>query len=205
MLTKEQTTDIKNQLLKQIDSSNMQNKDQIKTSIESMDQEQFEEFLKQNKLLKDQDKCVFCSIIDKEIPSYILTENSDAIAVLEINPISKGHTIIIPKIHSEAISKSAMNLAEEFSKKISKLFNPKKIDLVNSNLFGHEIINLIPVYKDENIHSKRKQSKPEELEELTKEIKKVPETEKEKPTKEKVTSKKETITDKNTWLPKRTP
>ena len=43
--------------------------------------------------------CIFCKIADKEIPSKILFENDFTLAFLDISPISKGHTIIIPKNH----------------------------------------------------------------------------------------------------------
>lgn len=49
-------------------------------------------------LLKDEE-CIFCQIADKKIPSQILFENDKNIAFLDIFPISKGHTIIIPKNH----------------------------------------------------------------------------------------------------------
>ena len=42
---------------------------------------------------------VFCKIMDREIPSKIIFENDLTLAFLDISPISKGHTIIIPKNH----------------------------------------------------------------------------------------------------------
>jgi histidine triad (HIT) family protein len=43
--------------------------------------------------------CIFCKIADREIPSRIIFENELNVAFLDISPISKGHTIIIPKSH----------------------------------------------------------------------------------------------------------
>ncbi len=43
--------------------------------------------------------CIFCKIINKEIPAYIIAENDHAIAFLDVNPISEGHTLVIPKVH----------------------------------------------------------------------------------------------------------
>ncbi|MBY9017384.1 MAG: HIT family protein [Candidatus Lokiarchaeota archaeon] len=45
------------------------------------------------------DDCIFCKIIEKEIPSKILYENNDTVAFLDVLPISQGHTIVIPKKH----------------------------------------------------------------------------------------------------------
>lgn len=43
--------------------------------------------------------CIFCKIINGEIPSYKLYEDDIVIAFLDINPASNGHTLIIPKKH----------------------------------------------------------------------------------------------------------
>jgi len=43
--------------------------------------------------------CIFCQIIAREVPAEILFENSCAIAILDVNPIHYGHTLVIPKIH----------------------------------------------------------------------------------------------------------
>lgn len=45
------------------------------------------------------DDCIFCKIVKKEIPAKIIEENEFAIAFLDVNPISNGHTIVIPKKH----------------------------------------------------------------------------------------------------------
>ncbi|MDP2656761.1 MAG: HIT family protein [bacterium] len=44
--------------------------------------------------------CIFCKILNKEIPAEILFEDDETIAFLDIRPISKGHTLVIPKEHS---------------------------------------------------------------------------------------------------------
>jgi histidine triad (HIT) family protein len=43
--------------------------------------------------------CIFCKIVNKEIPAKIIAENKGALAFLDIQPMSDGHTIIIPKKH----------------------------------------------------------------------------------------------------------
>ena len=47
--------------------------------------------------------CIFCKIINNEIPSYTLYEDENVKCILDINPISKGHTLIIPKKHFKDI------------------------------------------------------------------------------------------------------
>ena len=47
------------------------------------------------------DECIFCKIIKGEIPCTRIYEDKDVLAFADINPISKGHTLIIPKKHAE--------------------------------------------------------------------------------------------------------
>lgn len=44
--------------------------------------------------------CIFCKIIKGEIPSTKVYENERVFAFMDINPISKGHTLVIPKAHA---------------------------------------------------------------------------------------------------------
>jgi histidine triad (HIT) family protein len=48
-------------------------------------------------LSKIMDSCVFCKIINRELPANIIFEDDHILAILDINPITDGHTLIIPK------------------------------------------------------------------------------------------------------------
>ena len=43
--------------------------------------------------------CIFCKIINKEIPAHIIYEDADFLAFLDIRPLSPGHMLVIPKKH----------------------------------------------------------------------------------------------------------
>ena len=81
------------------------------------------------------EECIFCKIKNKDIPSKIIFENDSHLAFLDIFPISKGHTIIIPKNHYSNIEEiNDYELAEIFKivRKISILIHEKlKIDGYN--------------------------------------------------------------------------
>jgi histidine triad (HIT) family protein len=49
-----------------------------------------------NTLMKD---CIFCKIVNKEIPAHIIYEDDDFIAFLDIHPHTPGHVQVIPKQH----------------------------------------------------------------------------------------------------------
>lgn len=47
--------------------------------------------------------CIFCAIAAGEIPSFRIYEDDDVLACLDISPFSEGHTLVIPKAHTEGI------------------------------------------------------------------------------------------------------
>ena len=49
-------------------------------------------------------ECIFCKILDNAIPSYKIYEDDMVMAFLDINPITPGHTLVIPKVHTLDIS-----------------------------------------------------------------------------------------------------
>ncbi|KAJ5544562.1 hypothetical protein N7535_007041 [Penicillium sp. DV-2018c] len=48
--------------------------------------------------------CIFCKIIKGEIPSFKLFESDKVFAFLDINPLSRGHALVIPKFHGEKLT-----------------------------------------------------------------------------------------------------
>lgn len=202
MLSEEQIKQIKKQLLQQIENFPEDKKEIAKQQIEEMDSEQLEEFLEQNNLVQkseNKQQCVFCSIAEGKIPSSKIEENEEAIAILEINPVSRGHVLVIPKNHNNKISKTITSLAEKISKKIKAKLKPAEVKIAKSELFGHQVLNVIPVYKNENLNSPRQKAKPEELEKIKSQLEEKPK--KPKPIKK---VKPEKI-DENIRLPKRIP
>lgn len=108
--------------------------------------------------------CIFCKIINKEIPSYTLYEDDDVKCILDVNPLSKGHTLILPKKHFKDINDIDLNTLNNIniaSKIIVNLLNdklnPSGIKLVqnNGNLqeIKHYHLHIIPSYnKKETIN-----------------------------------------------------
>ncbi len=47
--------------------------------------------------------CIFCKIVNKEIPSQIVYEDEDVLAFNDINPVAPVHILVIPKKHIKSL------------------------------------------------------------------------------------------------------
>jgi histidine triad (HIT) family protein len=182
MLTEEQSLQIKEQLLKQLDNFPENQREVVQEKIMSMTTKEVEEFIRQNQLthLENQKKtdgnnCIFCSIVNKAVSSYILDEDKESLAVLEINPLSRGHSLILPKKHGEVegIPSSAFTLAKKISRVIKKKLKPKEIKISTQKITGHSIIEVLPLYGNETERKKASEKELQETIEIIK-IKKIP-------------------------------
>lgn len=75
------------------------------------------------------ENCIFCKIINKEIPNHTVFENDFALAFLDIFPHAKGHTVLVPKEHKDNFA--SLNM-EEAKKMIEGVKNT--IDRIQSVL-----------------------------------------------------------------------
>lgn len=166
-LTQNQVNELKAQLKEQINNLPPDKKKQAEAQIDSMTSEALELMLSQQ---QSSQKTIFRMIIDKETESITIGENDEALAVLDINPISKGHTLIIPKIpvsSPDKIPKKAFSLAEEISKKIIDNLKATSAKAETDTQFGESIIHLIPIYNSPlDKKSPRKKANTKELQEI---------------------------------------
>lgn len=119
---------------------------------------------------------VFTKIINKEIPCYKIHENDDFIAFLDVNPIAKGHTLIVPKLEIDYIfdmSNEQLTAFHLYSKKIASALKKSipciKIGMAVIGLeVPHAHIHLVPMNEvgDLNFTSKRKEFSSTEFEEM---------------------------------------
>lgn len=171
-LTQEQIKELKAQLAEQISHLPLEKKAEAQKQIDSLSQEALETMLEEQR--SSNQKTIFRMIIDKEVPSVSIAENDHALAVLELNPVSKGHTIIIPKSlvkEEKSISKEVHSLSEQLSKKLISSLKAKSTSVIPEKKFGEVILNVIPIYdKLLTLESPRTKSQVEELEKLRLEI-----------------------------------
>ncbi|MGM7719335.1 HIT family protein [Metabacillus sp. Hm71] len=84
--------------------------------------------------------CIFCKIINGEIPSAKVFENEHVYAFLDISQVTKGHTLVIPKVHKENIYEMTPEIASklfevvpQIANSIKKHFEPIGLNLLNNN------------------------------------------------------------------------
>lgn len=123
---------------------------------------------------------IFTKIIQGEIPSYKIAEDDNYLAFLDINPLSRGHTLVIPKVETDYI----FNLEDEilsgmmvFSKKVArsidKVMDCKRVGVAVIGLeVPHAHIHLVPINGIYDIDfSKTKLSlRPEQFQEIADKI-----------------------------------
>ena len=82
--------------------------------------------------------CIFCSIVKDEAEAYKVYEDENVLAFLDANPVSKGHTLVIPKKHVENIHEaSEMDFMWEGIKKVAdgvkEAFDAHGINITQNN------------------------------------------------------------------------
>ncbi len=84
--------------------------------------------------------CIFCKIIDGEIPSFKVFEDDRTLAFMDINPVSPGHVLVIPKHHAPDLMHiptdwlmATVATARTVARAVDKTLRPDGINLVQSN------------------------------------------------------------------------
>lgn len=82
--------------------------------------------------------CIFCKIVNKEIPAKIVYEDNDVIAFEDIQPQAPVHILIVPKIHVSSLN----DINENNSQIISKVFEiiPLVTEKLGINKSGYRVI-----------------------------------------------------------------
>ena len=123
---------------------------------------------------------IFSKIISGEIPSYKVAEDDHFLAFLDIFPLSKGHTLVIPKVETDYIfdieSEQYTNLwkfAQKIAKAQKKVVDCERIGVAVIGLeVAHAHIHLIPINGVEDINFSREKMTftKSEFEEVAKSI-----------------------------------
>jgi len=122
---------------------------------------------------------LFTKIINGEIPCYKVAENDAFFAFLDINPNSKGHTLVVPKVEvnklfdlDETTYLGLMTFARKVAKALEKVV---KCERIGVSVIGLEVphvhVHLIPLHSMKDVDFKHKVSMtPEAFSDLAKKI-----------------------------------
>lgn len=107
--------------------------------------------------------CIFCSIIKGDIPCAKVYEDEHVLAFLDISQVTKGHTLVIPKIHKENVYELTPEIARNLYQSVPKIanaikaeFNPIGLNTLNNNgehagqSVFHFHLHIIPRYGKED-------------------------------------------------------
>jgi histidine triad (HIT) family protein len=103
--------------------------------------------------------CIFCKIVNGEIPAAKVFENEHVMAFLDISQVTKGHTLVIPKVHKENLFELTPDIAKNLFESVPAIANalkeeykPLGLNLVHNNgeqagqTVYHFHMHLIPRY-----------------------------------------------------------
>lgn len=131
--------------------------------------------------------CVFCKIINGEIPCFKVYETEHIVCFLDINASSKGHTLIVPKKHvtnmfdvSDEIICEVIKAVNYVTKLLKEKLGVEAVNVINNSgeKAGQTVMHLhyhvIPRYDNDGIVISPKQTEPDfdKLKQVLEEIKK---------------------------------
>lgn len=103
--------------------------------------------------------CIFCKIINGEIPSAKVYEDEHVYAFLDISQVTKGHTLVIPKVHTKDIFELPQDVAGHLFSSVPKIaqaikeaYSLEGLNILNNNgekagqTVFHYHLHLIPRY-----------------------------------------------------------
>lgn len=104
-------------------------------------------------------ECIFCKIINKELPTRTVYEDNDIIVIMDNNPDQNGHMLIIPKNHytdftelDDDIILKINNISKKMKDLIYEKLNADGIILTNNygiyQIVKHYHLHIIPAYKE---------------------------------------------------------
>lgn len=84
--------------------------------------------------------CIFCKIVNGEIPAAKVFENEHVVAFLDISQVTKGHTLVIPKIHKENVyeltpdvARNLFEVVPAIANALKKTYEPIGLNTINNN------------------------------------------------------------------------
>lgn len=65
--------------------------------------------------------CIFCKIIEGSIPSHKVAESAKAFAFMDINPLARGHVLVVPKVHAAELHEVDLDTAADVGRLVARV------------------------------------------------------------------------------------
>lgn len=108
--------------------------------------------------------CIFCKIVNHEIPSKVVYEDDLVIAILDLSQATYGHTLVMPKKHyanlfeiDEKIYLHLMKVVKELAAQLKKNLNASGVNILNNNgeaagqTIMHYHVHILPRYENDDL------------------------------------------------------
>ena len=130
--------------------------------------------------------CIFCKIIDGEIPSTTVYEDDRCKAILDVNPAARGHVIVLPKTHAANVFEipdedlaHAICVAKKIATAQKQAYNCDGVNILQNNgeaagqTVFHLHIHVIPRFDGDTVNMKWIPGEmPEDMDAIAEELKK---------------------------------
>jgi histidine triad (HIT) family protein len=131
--------------------------------------------------------CIFCKIIDGEVPAVKVLDKDQVIAFMDINPASRGHMLIVPKKHVENIFEiseddlsAVMNAVKRCAQAVRQALKAEGITVLQLNgkasdqIIPHLHVHIMPRWQNDRLSVSQwemKEGDIDELQEIAREVK----------------------------------
>jgi len=123
--------------------------------------------------------CIFCKIINGEIPAVKVLDEELVVAFMDINPSSKGHMLVVPKNHAENIFEipegdlaALIKAVKKCAKAVKEALNAEGITILQLNgkasdqIVPHLHIHVIPRWENDGLSVSTWEMEPGDMEEI---------------------------------------
>jgi histidine triad (HIT) family protein len=129
--------------------------------------------------------CIFCKIVEGEMPAEIIQEDEQTLAFMDINPWTRGHALVIPRAHSSNLYEVAdqdlaqtMASAKRLAQRMRERLGCDGVNLLNASepaawqTVFHFHVHVIPRYQDDPLQlpTRPQEARQEELAEVAVEL-----------------------------------
>ena len=123
--------------------------------------------------------CIFCKIVNGEIPAVKVLDEESVLAFMDINPSSRGHMLVVPKNHAENIFEisesdlvALIKAVKRCAKAVKEALNAEGVTILQLNgkasdqIVPHLHIHVIPRWENDGLSVSTWEMKPGDMEEI---------------------------------------